>query len=131
MSAKVLRGKLEELFKLREVKQGLEKSLKIAKSSYSELEEHILDLMLDDEVQSLGIEDVALFSVSRSEHPRCVDNDVLRKHLIDSGDDGMLTMNPNTLKSWWRNDLTDAERKDPSKYGLAVFTKSRINITAK
>jgi hypothetical protein len=88
-------------------------------------------MMLDDEVQSMGVENMATFSLSRSEHPRIVDNELLRQRLIEAGDEGMLTLNPQTMKSWWRYDLTDEQREDPGKYGIAVFRESRISITAK
>jgi len=131
MSAKVLRQKLEELFKLREEKRGYEKSLAEIKSNFSNLESEIIELMVDADIARMDIPGMGAFTCGGKDHPRCIDNDMLRSKLIEEGNESLLTLNHNTLRGWWKNDLTDEQKKHPEKYGIAVFRQNRIYISSK
>lgn len=132
MSETDLRSKLEELWTLKEAKKALERSLADTKSKCSDVEQQAIDLMVDLDMARVDIPDMASFSVSTSKHPRCVDHDLLRSKLMEMGLEHMLRMNPQTLKSWYRNDLTAAEQASAeTELGIVVFPQSRINIRNK
>ena len=121
--------KLGALWSLREKKKKAKEVLEDLGREFVKLEEEVMDDMTELNLERADTKK-ASFTLSKKKYPRCNDKPRLRRYMLRTNPD-LLTVNAQSLKSWFSNDASPAVQRSPEKYGLDIFEQHRIHIHSK
>jgi hypothetical protein len=91
--------KLREFARLRGLKSELEAQVKSVNADIEAITSELTREMLDDGMTSVKVEGVGLFSVVQELYPSVKDKDTFIKHIYETGQESLITVNFQTMKS--------------------------------